>query len=442
MSYELQPTVAIDIIATLPTLAILSLFTADHDLHRVRRAPLSPFFSRAGVAAARTQGMVRAKVERLCERVGGFAAGGGTATEEEKNGEKIVLDLDAAISAFQRDVSTGFVLGKSYDDLEKEDFAVGMAHFSQGLGRMWRMTKHLRWYGPLMLSIPRDWLIQYADERAAQFMRYTKSSEAETDRLLKDAAANFASSSQDSNYQPSTIVHAIVNSPDLPPSEKTLTRVFADVATVTGAGFETTAGVMRLVIYEVFSNAEILGKLRAELDDASFAAAAASASAVNGGDGGSSGSDGKKILLELRTLEKLPYLTAVLTEGMRMSPALATRAQRVAVDRDIVYEEGGSYGGDGKKDKEVWRIPAGTPVVMTTLFMHMDERLYPDPKRFDPERWLRMTPEERRWADKTFSPFSRGARICLADHFEFVSNQFIIGTKGKSVLEVLVKHRE
>ncbi|KAK8108182.1 cytochrome P450 oxidoreductase, partial [Apiospora kogelbergensis] len=36
-------------------------------------------------------------------------------------------------------------------------------------------------------------------------------------------------------------------------------------------------------------------------------------------------------------LENMPYPTAVIMEGLRLSPGLATRAQRVAPDRDLVY---------------------------------------------------------------------------------------------------------
>lgn len=70
---------------------------------------------------------------------------------------------------------------------------------------------------------------------------------------------------------------------------------------------------------------------------------------------------------------------------------------RIAPDRDLVYGE--------------WRISAGTPVGMTTLLMHTDKALYPDPKRFDPDRWMDL--DARKKADKTYAPFSRGTRICL-----------------------------
>lgn len=144
---------------------------------------------------------------------------------------------------------------------------------------------------------------------------------------------------------------------------------------MTGAGFETTANALRLILYHVFTDHKVLQRLRQELN-----AAAAESSGP----------------LPLRTLEQLPYLTSVLMEGLRLSPAIGTRAARVT-DKDLVY-------GD-------WRIPAGTPVGMTTLLMHTDEKLYPDPMRFNLDRWV--NPRDRRAAEKTFGPFSRGTRICL-----------------------------
>lgn len=84
------------------------------------------------------------------------------------------IDIGAAISAFQRDASTDFVLGKDYGSLEEEDFGIGMTLVSQGGGKMWRLTKHIRWYGPMLLAIPKDFVIKYADPLTANFMRYVK----------------------------------------------------------------------------------------------------------------------------------------------------------------------------------------------------------------------------------------------------------------------------
>jgi cytochrome P450 len=112
------------------------------------------------------------------------------------------------------------------------------------------------------------------------------------------------------------MIHAIVHS-DLPTVEKSFDRVFEEVATVTGAGFETTANVLRLILYHVYSNKDILRRLREELASVSGASS---------------------LSAELRILEQQPYLTAIITEGMRLSPAVASRAARVA-DVDLIYDQ-------------------------------------------------------------------------------------------------------
>lgn len=143
------------------------------------------------------------------------------------------------------------------------------------------------------------------------------------------------------------------------------------------AGFETTGSVLRLIFLHVYSSPEILGRLRAELISAAIP------------------SDPSAV--EVSKLKQLPYMTAILMECIRLSPATSSRMQRFAPDRDLVYES--------------WRIPAGTPVGMTLLLLHEDESLFPEPKRFLPERWV--IPEARKKAEKTYAPFSRGTTVCL-----------------------------
>lgn len=169
------------------------------------------------------------------------------------------------------------------------------------------------------------------------------------------------------------MIHDILDS-NLPAKDKKLERLLDEVATISGAGFETTASVLRLVIFHIFSNPAILERLRDELASSSM--------------------DDTQ---DIKRLERLPYLTSVLMEGLRLSPAVASRSARIAPDRDLWYKE--------------WRIPAGTPIGMTTLLMHTDENLYPDPMRFDPERWTDL--EARKKTEKTYGPFSRGTRNCL-----------------------------
>lgn len=180
-----------------------------------------------------------------------------------------------------------------------------------------------------------------------------------------------------------TMIQSILKSRQLPPPEKEFDRIHNEVDAVTSAGIETVGQTLRLTCFHIYDNPKILQHLRDELTDLSRYLGPNAASA-----------EGKASLSQL---ERLPYLSAVVKEGLRMSPGIATRMARIAPDREIRY---GSYS-----------IPAGTPVGMTVLLMHYDEKQYPDPQTFSPERWL--SSESGKQGEKVFAPFSRGTRMCV-----------------------------
>ncbi|XXG96644.1 hypothetical protein Hte_002932 [Hypoxylon texense] len=401
---------------------LATLFTIDNDVHRHRRAALSPFFSKANVAAK--QDFIHRSAAKLCYRL-----------EQIADSNVGQASVGSAISAFTQDVVTEFALGKCFNNLDKPDFNADLATTLKNSGSLWRITKHIRWYGPLMKSLPMSFVEKVASDGAKTFLAFIKD--------MTSISSEIHSASANGTLDPDaprTMVHEILDSSDLPPAEKSFERILAEVGSVTGAAFQTTPNSIRLTLYHIYSDPAVLRRLRTEL--AAAAAAAGSRQEKNGPESGPG---------RLAELERLPYLTAVLTEGLRLGPATATRAARVAPDRDL------RYGG--------WRIPAGTPVGMTTILMHHDPELYPDPGRFDPERWVGA--DARKRAEKTYAPFSRGRRVCLGmylawaqlyvavaalvprfdlifdasalDDVKWTSDQFIIGTSGNNGLKATVK---
>ncbi|KAJ5564611.1 benzoate 4-monooxygenase cytochrome P450 [Penicillium frequentans] len=98
----------------------------------------------------------------------------------------------------------------------------------------------------------------------------------------------------------------------------------------------------------------------------------------------------------LAVLEQLPFLTAVVQEGLRLSEPVSHRLNRQFPDRPLQCR--GVY------------IPANTIVGMTGILTHLNENIYPEPRVFKPERWL--VPESKR-LDRYLVPFNRGTRSCL-----------------------------
>lgn len=152
-----------------------------------------------------------------------------------------------------------------------------------------------------------------------------------------------------------------------------------DGISVVGAGLSTTADTLRITAFHIINNTDVLHTLQAELLDAIPSATDSP---------------------PLKKLEQLSYLSAVVTEGLRISCGISSRLQRVSPDSPLTF-------GD-------WVIPAGTPVSMSIYLTHNNPDYFPEPDQFRPERWLNMQnlpPEQR--PDRYFVPFSRGTRSCV-----------------------------
>jgi cytochrome P450 len=129
---------------------------SDHDAHRLHRRAIAPFFSKANVTAR--QQLLRRNVTKLCRRI------------SELDGS--TFNLGAAISAFTRDNANEYIIGKQYNELDLEDWGIGLSITSQGGGVFWRTTKFVRWFGPAIRAMPIHWAMKVADDGTTAFLRY------------------------------------------------------------------------------------------------------------------------------------------------------------------------------------------------------------------------------------------------------------------------------
>src|SRR5687768_15252783 len=63
-------------------------------------------------------------------------------------------------------------------------------------------------------------------------------------------------------------------------------------------------------------------------------------------------------------------------------------------------------------------IPAGMTVGTSVYLVHNNPKAFPNPERFDPERWLQ--PDSKK-LDKYLVAFSSGTRGCVGMHFAYMS---------------------
>jgi cytochrome P450 len=100
----------------------------------------------------------------------------------------------------------------------------------------------------------------------------------------------------------------------------------------------------------------------------------------------------------LAELEKLPYLSAVVQESLRLCNPITHRLSRVFLDKVLRYQD--------------YVIPPGWTVGMTTMLIHENESIFPEPYEFRPERWLNEDSESRQ-LERYCVPFNKGVRVCL-----------------------------
>jgi cytochrome P450 len=158
-----------------------------------------------------------------------------------------------------------------------------------------------------------------------------------------------------------------------------------EVVTLITAGHETTANALNWLWYLLAQHPEVERRLHDEIDR------------VLGGR-----------LPTAEDAEHLRYTEMVLLEAMRLYPPAWGIERRALRDQEI----GGCT------------IPAGAVVLMPTFLMNRDARFFPDPLRFDPERFAPGAVAAR--PRHAFLLFGGGPRQCIGNAFALLEGVLIV----------------
>lgn len=139
------------------------------------------------------------------------------------------------------------------------------------------------------------------------------------------------------------------------------------------AGLDTMAHTFGFVLYRLAMHPEWRARLADELD------------AVVGTDG----------RMDEETLARCVELSAFVQEVMRLHP-LSPVLMRIAAADFVVNG---------------YRVEAGERLMFPHTVPHLMHEVFPDPERFDPERFIKGRPSYR--GQKGFAPFGLGSHICL-----------------------------
>ncbi|MEO0406612.1 MAG: cytochrome P450 [Cyanobacteria bacterium P01_A01_bin.135] len=156
-----------------------------------------------------------------------------------------------------------------------------------------------------------------------------------------------------------------------------------ELITLLLAGHETTASALVWLLYWIHYLPEVQQKLRTEL-------AALSPDP------------------DPMAIAKLPYLTAVCQEALRIYPITPTTFVRVL--RQPMTLAG-------------YRFTKGTALMPATYILHQNPEVYPEPRQFRPERFL-----ERQYAPHEYLPFGGGHRRCIGSALAMMELKLAVAT--------------
>jgi cytochrome P450 len=167
-------------------------------------------------------------------------------------------------------------------------------------------------------------------------------------------------------------------------------QVRDEALTIFLAGHETTANALTWAWYLLSQHPDIEARWHAEL------------TAVLGGRPP-----------DLEDLPRLTYTRQIVAETLRLYPpawAVGRRSLRT-------YQLG------------PYTVPPGSVLMMPQYVVHRDPRFYPQPERFDPERF---TPEAEKSRPRfAYFPFGGGSRVCIGDSFAWMEATLVLAALGQ-----------
>jgi cytochrome P450 len=111
-------------------------------------------------------------------------------------------------------------------------------------------------------------------------------------------------------------------------------------------------------------------------------------------------------------LPRLIYTDTVLRESMRLYPPVWVIGRRALAPFRL-----GEY-----------ELPADTNVLISQLIIHKDARYFPEPERFDPDRWSAGDARGASLPRFAYFPFGGGPRVCIGAGFGMMEAVLLLAT--------------
>jgi cytochrome P450 len=159
-----------------------------------------------------------------------------------------------------------------------------------------------------------------------------------------------------------------------------------ELMTLIVAGFETSANTLNWVWHLIAGHPEVEQRLIEEA--ATLMPDAASVTADNA--------------------TAMKYTQQVLEEALRLYPPVWLFTRRAHAQDEL----------------DDYDVPPGTDIYLSPYILHRSAHIWPDPEKFDPDRFKIGDKPKR---DRPYFPFSLGPRRCLGEYFSFLEMKVHLG---------------
>ncbi|KAK1220238.1 hypothetical protein PQX77_017003 [Marasmius sp. AFHP31] len=357
-----------------------------------RRARLGPYFSRRAVLEL--EGTVQRNVDKLIDNLAAYVS------------SNEPVDLLLAYRATTFDIITGYLFAQKFNALECEGFRhpllIAMDDIMSGI---W-LLKYLPPFSVFPVARLPDWivklinptaepiltqkhfLLQRIEEWEADARMGKRHGGLDGERVIFDVFLNpewLAKYGDEDSGSKVDEEDTKLSSPWVIPYPE----LMDECSGTQFAGTETIGNACIIGTFHLLNDRAILGKLRKELDEI-----------------------WKDVedYVSFERLEKLPYLTGVIKESLRLSHGIPGSIPR------IVNEPGTIISGHP--------VPVGTVVSSSAYFSHMDPSIFPRPEKFMPERWISSNARD---LEKHLLAFSKGPRMCIGINLAWCELYVIMG---------------
>ncbi|KAK0189785.1 cytochrome P450 [Armillaria mellea] len=327
-----------------------SFACVDPHAAKIRRELLGPVFSRSRII--KIQSVIQEKVDHLIRRL--------TSGDPENP-----VNLFLAFRAATMDIIMLYCFAESFESLDADKFEHPiLLSVISSVPMIWPL-KYFPWLIPMVAHGP-QWLIKHLLPAMKGYFDLFALFSNRIDRAIASPESLYLEDHE-------TVFHCLLSGKGDAPSKRSLLE---ESITLLGAGSETVGAVVTAGVYHVLSNLRSRERLMQELNNAW---------------------PSLDMTVKYQDLEKLPYLTAVIKESIRLSHGVVTPLPRVVGPSDSII--------CGHP------IPAGTTVSIGITFVHANPDVFHDPDQFIPERWF--VDDIKEIEAKYFVPFSKGPRMCL-----------------------------